>query len=33
MEGNPVGWFEIYVEDMDRENGFMKPYFRSVSEN
>lgn len=20
--GNPVGWFEIYVEDMDRAKGF-----------
>jgi len=27
MQGNPVGWFEIYVEDMDRARAFYEAVF------
>ncbi|NOH78724.1 VOC family protein [Vibrio sp. RE86] len=33
MEMNPVGWFEIYVEDMDRAKGFYQKVFNTVLEN
>ena len=28
MEGNPVGWFEIYVEDMGRAKQFYETVFQ-----
>ena len=28
MKGNPVGWFEIYVQDMDRAKRFYESVFR-----
>ncbi len=28
MERNPVGWFEIYVEDIDRATKFYESVFR-----
>lgn len=27
MQGNPVGWFEIYVDDMARAKGFYQTVF------
>ncbi len=27
MERNPVGWFEIYVQDMERAKGFYETVF------
>jgi predicted enzyme related to lactoylglutathione lyase len=32
MQANPVGWFEIYVEDMDRAKGFYQTVFGSTLE-
>lgn len=28
MLGNPVGWFEIYVNDMDRAKQFYQQVFQ-----
>ncbi len=28
MNNNPVGWFEIYVQDMDRAKGFYEAVFQ-----
>ena len=28
MNGNPVGWFEIYVDDMDRAKRFYEAVFQ-----
>ncbi|HUR92406.1 MAG TPA: VOC family protein [Gemmatimonadaceae bacterium] len=28
MTGNPVGWFEIYVQDMSRAKGFYESVFK-----
>ena len=28
MKTNPVGWFEIYVEDMDRAKLFYESVFK-----
>lgn len=28
MNGNPVGWFEIYVDDMDRARTFYEALFQ-----
>jgi len=28
MEGNPVGWFEIYVQDMNRARKFYESVFQ-----
>lgn len=28
MNGNPVGWFEIYVQDMDRAKTFYESVFQ-----
>ena len=28
MENNPVGWFEIYVQDMDRAKKFYESVFQ-----
>lgn len=32
MQTNPVGWFEIYVEDMDRAKGFYQTVFNTTLE-
>ena len=31
-ERNPVGWFEIYVEDMDRAKSFYEKTFETTLE-
>ena len=33
MEYNPVGWFEIYVDDMDRAKQFYESVFNIELEN
>ncbi len=30
MQGNPVGWFEIYVQDMPRARAFYEAVFESA---
>ncbi|RTZ17960.1 VOC family protein [Vibrio aquaticus] len=32
MEMNPVGWFEIYVEDMERAKSFYQAVFNTTLE-
>ena len=32
MEHNPVGWFEIYVQDMDRARKFYEAVFETTLE-
>lgn len=32
MQANPVGWFEIYVEDMDRAKRFYQTVFNTTLE-
>lgn len=32
MDMNPVGWFEIYVEDMERAKGFYQAVFNTTLE-
>ena len=32
MKGNPVGWFEIYVEDMERARSFYGKVFETQFE-
>lgn len=32
MENNPVGWFEIYVQDMDRARAFYQSVFATALE-
>ena len=33
MKPNPVGWFEIYVQDMDRAKTFYETVFQAALEN
>ena len=33
MKPNPVGWFEIYVEDMDRAKKFYETVFQTKLDN
>lgn len=33
MKPNPVGWFEIYVEDMDRAKSFYETVFQTKLED
>ena len=33
MKNNPVGWFEIYVQEMDRAKGFYESVFQIELEN
>jgi predicted enzyme related to lactoylglutathione lyase len=33
MKPNPVGWFEIYVQDMDRAKSFYESVFRVTLES
>ena len=33
MKPNPVGWFEIYVEDMDRAKAFYETVFETKLQN
>jgi uncharacterized protein len=33
MKNNPVGWFEIYVEDMPRAKAFYETVFATTLEN
>jgi uncharacterized protein len=33
MASNPVGWFEIYVEDMERAKKFYEAVFQTKLEN
>jgi uncharacterized protein len=33
MTSNPVGWFEIYVQDMERARGFYEAVFQSPLED
>lgn len=30
MKGNPVGWFEIYVQDMERAKAFYEAVFKGL---
>lgn len=32
MKNNPVGWFEIYVQDMPRARGFYEQVFQTTLE-
>ena len=30
MQGNPIGWFEIYVQEMDRARAFYEAVFQTT---